>query len=158
MGAVIALLFFSTNVAGLIGGARILESMAHAGEIPPAVGHRTQSGVPRNALLVVTVGALLALLLGSLSQILDLLVILITVFSSLSVAAVIVLRRTMPDAPRPFRVPLFPITPLVYLAVALWSVVLSVQASGWDPIIAAGVTVAALLVARPLLARKSKHA
>ena len=103
-------------------------------------------------------GALLALLLGSLSQILDLLVILITVFSSLSVAAVIVLRRTMPDAPRPFRVPLFPITPLVYLAVALWSVVLSVQASGWDPIIAAGVTVAALLVARPLLARKSKHA
>ena len=132
--------------------------MAHAGEIPPAVGHRTQSGVPRNALLVVTVGALLALLLGSLSQILDLLVILITVFSSLSVAAVIVLRRTMPDAPRPFRVPLFPITPLVYLAVALWSVVLSVQASGWDPIIAAGVTVAALLVARPLLARKSKHA
>ena len=80
MGAVIALLFFSTNVAGLIGGARILESMAHAGEIPPAVGHRTQSGVPRNALLVVTVGALLALLLGSLSQILDLLVILITVF------------------------------------------------------------------------------
>ena len=158
MGAVIALLFFSTNVAGMIGGARILESMAHAGEIPPAVGHRTQSGVPRNALLVVTVGALLALLLGSLSQILDLLVILITVFSSLSVAAVIVLRRTMPDAPRPFRVPLFPITPLVYLAVALWSVVLSVQASGWDPIIAAGVTVAALLVARPLLARKSKHA
>ena len=152
MGAVIALLFFSTNVAGLIAGARILESMANAREVPIALSARTDRGVPRNALLVVTAGALLSLLLGSLSEILDLLTVLIAVFSSLSVAAVIVLRKTMPDAPRPFRVPLFPFTPLLYLAVAAWSVVMSVQATGWKPILAAAITVAALLLARPLFA------
>ncbi len=154
MGAVIALLFFSTNVAGLIAGARILESMAHAGEVPAALETRTARGVPRNALLVVTGGSLLSLGLGSLQELLDLLTVLIAVFSALSVAAVLVLRRTMPHAERPFRVPLFPIPPLVYLGVTAWSVFMSVEAAGWEPLGAALVAVLLLLIARPLLANQ----
>jgi hypothetical protein len=65
---------------------------------------------------------------------------------------VIVLRRTMPDAPRPFRVPLYPITPLVYLALAGWSIVASVMEGGWKSVIASLATVAILLAVRPLLA------
>ncbi|MCX5650200.1 MAG: hypothetical protein NTU45_02235, partial [Planctomycetota bacterium] len=92
------------------------------------------------------------LLIGSLGEIFGLLTVLINVFSSLSVAAVIVLRRTMPDAPRPFRVPLYPITPLVYLALAGWSIVASVMEGGWKSVIASVATVAILLAVRPLLA------
>ncbi len=158
MGAVIALLFLSTNVAGLIAGARILESMAHAGEVPPSLGRRTFRGVPRNALLVVTAGALLSLLLGSLGTILDLLTVLIAIFSALSVAAVIVLRRTMPHAHRPFRVPLFPLTPLVYLGVTAWSVFMSIEAAGWQPLLVALIVVLSLLGARPFLTKRPSGA
>jgi APA family basic amino acid/polyamine antiporter len=91
-------------------------------------------------------------LIGSLDEIFGLLTVLINIFSSLSVAAVIVLRRTMPDAPRPFRVPLYPVTPLVYLALAGWTVVASVMEGGWYAVLSSVAVVAVLLAVRPLLA------
>lgn len=155
MTAVIAVLLFSTMVSGMITAARILESMAHAQEIPAWTGVRRADGVPLRALVVVAACSLAALLIGSLAEILDMTTVLVNVFSSLSVAAVLVLRRTMPDAPRPFRVPFFPLTPLVYLALAAWSIGASVVQGGWKAIIASGVAVAALLVLRPFLAPRT---
>ena len=152
MSGVIALLFFSTIVSGTITAARILESMATAGEIPSWVGVREESGIPRRALDVVLLASLAALLIGELGDILDLLTVLINAFSALSVAAVIVLRRTMPDAPRPFRVPLHPIVPIVYLALAGWTIVASAVAGGPRAIVASLVTVAILLAIKRLLA------
>ncbi len=152
MTAVIAALFFSTIVSGTITAARILESMAHAREIPAWTGVRRTDGVPARALLVTLVASLAPLAIGSLDDIFGLLTVLVNIFSSLSVAAVIVLRRTMPDAPRPFRVPLYPVVPLVYLALAAWSVAASVADGGWKSIIASVATVVVLLLFRPLLA------
>ena len=37
--------------------------------------------------------------------------------------AVIVLRRKLPDAPRPFRVPGYPLVPLVFALVMVWIVI-----------------------------------
>jgi APA family basic amino acid/polyamine antiporter len=153
MTAVIAVLLFSTIVSGMITAARILESMAHAGEIPAWAGVRRTNGVPLRGLVVTLVASLAALSIGSLGQILDMLNVLVAVFSSLSVAAVLVLRRTMPDAPRPFRVPLFPVTPLVYLALAAWSVVVGAIEGGVRAIVASAIAVGALLLIRPLLVR-----
>ena len=76
---------------------------------------------------------------------------LVNFFSSLSVAAVLVLRRTMPDAPRPFRVPLYPVTPIIYMALAGWSIVASVMDGGLNAIIASIAAVAILLFIKPLL-------
>lgn len=154
MTAAIALLLFSTVVSGMITAARILESMAHAGEIPAWMGVRRANGVPLRGLTVVALLSLASLGLGSLGQILDMLTVLVNIFSSLSVAAVLVLRRTMPDTPRPFRVPLYPFTPIVYLALAAWTVVASVITGGWFAIAASLVTVVVLLAVRPLLARR----
>lgn len=153
MTVVISALLFSTIVPLILSGARVLESMAHAREVPAWLGHRRANGVPLVGLLVVTGLSIAALGIGSLGEILDLLTILITVFSSLSVAAVIVLRRTMPDAPRPFRVPWYPLTPLVYLGLSAWSVVASVSSTGWRGVIVSSLTVVGLLIMRPLLAR-----
>ena len=41
-------------------------------------------------------------------------------FYALTVLAVIVLRVRHPDRSRPYRVPWFPVFPLVYLAASLW--------------------------------------
>ncbi len=148
MTAVIALLLFSTITSGLITGARILESMAKAREIPASIGVRRANGVPLRALLLIAVLSLASLAIGSLNNILDMLTVLVNVFSSLSVAAVIVLRRTMPNTPRPFRVPFYPFTPLLYLALAGWSIVASIQNGGWYAINASIIAVLTLLALR----------
>ncbi|MEY4118329.1 MAG: hypothetical protein RLZZ116_1657 [Planctomycetota bacterium] len=153
LAGVIALLFFSTIVSGTITAARILESMAHAAEIPAWAGVRNAHGVPVRGLVITLVASSAALAIGNLDDIFGLLTVLINIFSSLSVAAVIVLRRTMPEAPRPFRVPLYPFTPLLYLALAGWSIVASVIEGGWKAVIASVATVAILLVIKPLLNR-----
>jgi APA family basic amino acid/polyamine antiporter len=44
----------------------------------------------------------------------------IVAFSTLAVAAVIVLRVRRPGAPRPFRVPGYPWVPLLFIAVNVW--------------------------------------
>ena len=151
LAGVIALLFFSTMVSGTITAARILESMAHAREIPAAAGVRNAHGVPVNGLVITLVASAASLAIGNLDDIFGLLTVLINIFSSLSVAAVIVLRRTMPDAPRPFRVPLYPFTPILYLALAGWSIVASVIEGGWKAVIASLATVVILLIIKPLL-------
>jgi APA family basic amino acid/polyamine antiporter len=155
MTAVIAVLLFSTMVSGTITAARILESMAHAGELPAPLGERRADGVPMRGLVATVVASLAALAIGSLGEILGLLTVLVNVFSALSVAAVLVLRRTMPDAPRPFRVPLFPLPPVVYLALAGWSVAASALDGGLRAVLASAATVAILLALRPLLARRA---
>jgi len=151
MTAVIALLLFSTIVSGLITSARICESMARAGEIPAWAGVRRANGVPLRALTLMTALSAAMLAIGPLGEILDLLTVLIAVFSSLSVAAVIVLRRTMPDAPRPFRVPLYPLTPIAYLAIAAWGIVSSVLAGGLRAVASSLIAIAVLFALRPLL-------
>jgi len=147
----IALLFFSTMVSGTITAARILESMAHAREIPAWAGVRNAHGVPVRGLVITLVASVASLAIGNLDDIFGLLTVLINIFSSLSVAAVIVLRRTMPDAHRPFRVPLYPFTPILYLALAGWSIVASVIEGGWKAVIASAATVAILLILKPAL-------
>ncbi len=151
MSGVIALLFFSTIVSGIITGARILESMSHANEIPSWTGIRLVNGVPMRALLVTAVASLVSLAIGNLQDILGLLTVLINVFSSLSVAAVLILRKTMPDAPRPFRVPFYPVTPIIYMLLAGWSIAISVMDGGLNAIIASVATVAILLLIKPLI-------
>jgi APA family basic amino acid/polyamine antiporter len=151
LAGVIALLFFSTIVSGTITAARILESMAHAREIPAWTGVRSPRGVPTRGLVATALASAACLALGNLGDIFGLLTVLINVFSSLSVAAVIVLRRTMPDAPRPFRVPLYPFTPLLYLALAGWSITASVIEGGWKSVITSVAIVALLLAIRPVL-------
>ena len=151
MAAVIALLFFSTMVSGIITGVRIIESMAHSREIPAWIGVRLANGVPMRALIVLTVASLASLAIGNLNDILGLLTVLINIFSSLSVAAVIVLRKTMPDAPRPFRVPFYPVTPIISIVLAVWSIAISVMDGGLNSVIASVAAVGILLLIKPLI-------
>ena len=151
MTAAIALLLLSTVVSGVITGARILESMARAGEAPAWLGERRADGVPQRALLVVAGLSAAALAIGSLGELLDLLTVLVNVFSALTVAALFVLRRTMPDAPRPFKVPLYPWVPAIYLALAGWTVLSSIMTGGARAAWASCASVIILLALRPLV-------
>ena len=56
--------------------------------------------------------------------------------------ALILLRRREPDRPRPFRVPLYPLTPLLFCAVNAWLLWSSLAYTGWGALL--GVAVVAL--------------
>jgi APA family basic amino acid/polyamine antiporter len=51
----------------------------------------------------------------------------LVLFSAMAVAAVLVLRKRRPELPRPFRVPLYPWTPLLFIAFSVWILVFTLR-------------------------------
>jgi amino acid transporter len=74
-------------------------------------------------------------------------------FFVLSGVALFVLRRRWPDHPRPFRVPLYPITPLIFIGSSLYLLYSSVVYTGRG----AFVGVAVLIIGGILLYVRKHH-
>jgi APA family basic amino acid/polyamine antiporter len=105
--AVIALLTTTnTSLLALTATSRLTYGMAEAGALPDAVGRVSRrTGAPSAGILVAVVGAVAFALIGDLTFVAS-----VTDFAVYAVflavnAAVIALRRTAPDAARPFRIP-----------------------------------------------------
>jgi amino acid transporter len=98
------------------------------------------------------IGALLAAS-GTFAQLIALDVFSTFLFGGLSVAALLKLRRSEPAMPRPYRVPLYPLVPLLFLALSLVLLVASVLADprltgGYLAYLALGLPMFLLLEAR----------
>ncbi len=78
------------------------------------------SGAPAVALITQGVVTSIILLSGRVDQIQQYAGFTVTLFASLAVSCVIVLRIRRPDAERPFRAWGYPISPLLFLAVSIW--------------------------------------
>lgn len=105
----------------LVGQTRVLFSMARDGLLPRGLATLSRHyHTPSRATLVI---GLIALLLAETVRVLTLqqLVVIGALFAYLFVAAgVIVMRQTMPGLPCGFRVPLFPLVPMLSIACSLW--------------------------------------
>ncbi|MEE8240074.1 MAG: hypothetical protein V3R16_02300, partial [Nitrospirales bacterium] len=66
----------------------------------------------------------------------------LTIFSALAVAAVMVLRLRAPALDRPFRIPLYPLPPLAYLAVAALIVTYAIVERPVESVLAMGTVLA----------------
>ncbi len=77
-------------------------------------------GTPANAVLAQGVLAALFALSGSFEQILTYYAFLDFFFFTLAVVGVMILRKTEPNLPRPFRVWGYPVTPLIFVGIAVW--------------------------------------
>ncbi len=119
IGAVISI--FSVTLVTMYGQTRILFAMSRDGMIPAVfskVSPKTQTPVT-NTLVVATIVGLLAAFVP-LDYLWDLVSIgTLSAFIVVSLA-VIILRKTMPDLPRGFRVPLFPLIPVLSIAACLY--------------------------------------
>jgi APA family basic amino acid/polyamine antiporter len=118
-GAVISI--FSVTLVVIYGQTRILFAMSRDGMIPPLfhkLNPRTLTPVPAT-LIVATVVSLLAgvLPIDFLAEMTS--IGTLVAFLVVSVG-VMVLRRTQPDLPRGFRVPLYPIVPIASIAGCIW--------------------------------------
>jgi amino acid transporter len=114
-------------------------------------------GVPRKALLAEGAVALLLVMFGSFTQsgfntMVEYLTPVYWLFLSLSSVALIILRRRFPRVPRPVRVPLYPLLPLLFFGLCLYMLYSSVTVVGYGAFLGIGV----LLVGAVVLAGLSR--
>jgi basic amino acid/polyamine antiporter, APA family len=84
------------------------------------LSHRTR--VPVYAVLLQAVWASVLAISGTFDQLSDYVIFASWIFYGLVTSSVFVLRRTMPDAPRPYKTLGYPMMPLVFVLVAGWLV------------------------------------
>lgn len=102
----------------VLAGARVYYAMAQDGLFFRGVGQLNAHGVPRNGLIVQCIWASLLTLSGTYGDLLDYVIFAVLIFYVLTIAGVFVLRRTRPDADRPYRALGYPILPAIYVVAA----------------------------------------
>src|SRR5207244_7972256 len=75
-------------------------------------------GTPALAVAFSALWSMVLAVSGTFEQLFTYVVFASWIFAALAAASVFVLRRRRPDAPRPFRVPGYPVTPALFIAAA----------------------------------------
>lgn len=109
---------FGCNNSLILSGARVYNAMANDQLFIPAAKRLNAKGVPAVALWIQGIWASLLALSGNYGALLDYIVFTVLVFYILTIAGIFVLRRKMPDAPRPYKAFGYPFIPLLYIAMA----------------------------------------
>lgn len=141
----------------LIAASRALLEMGRVGYLPPALGRvHERTKTPVAALVANLAIGLVALATGQTGDI-----ILISVFGALglyvlSSISVIVLRSTEPGLARPYRAPLYPMTPLVALALSLVCLAAMVWTYPWHALIFAAIVASAWVAWAALVPRERR--
>ena len=121
MAAAILISTFGCVNGMLLAGARVYYAMSRDGLFFKSVGRLSRrSNSPVNSLWVQWGWTCLLCLSGSYGQLLDYVIFAVLVFYILTIAGLFVLRRTRPDAVRPYRAFGYPVLPALYIVMALW--------------------------------------
>jgi len=142
MSLAISLLLVSTMSAMVLAGPRVLERMGEDLTALRPLAARNRRGAPMRAVLVHQGLALGFVLTDSFAGVLSFAGFTLTLFALLTVAGVWRLRLSEPDLPRPFRVPLYPLPPLLFAVASL----LGLLFLAWErplPVVLAGLLLAA---------------
>ena len=143
-GAVLSLLLISTVSAMIIAGPRVLRAIGEDYPLFGALGRTNKAGVPSIAIYVQAGVAVFFIISSSFQSILIFSGFLLALNSFLAVAGLFVLRVREPDLRRPYRVTLFPFTPLVYLALTGWTLVYVVIDRPVEAALASGLILAGI--------------
>jgi basic amino acid/polyamine antiporter, APA family len=112
---------FGCNNGLILSGARVYYAMAKDGLFFRNVAklHPVYK-TPAVSLMVQMVWTCILCISGSYGQLLDYIVFAVLVFYILTIAGVFILRRTHPDAVRPYRAVGYPVLPAIYIVMALF--------------------------------------
>jgi basic amino acid/polyamine antiporter, APA family len=111
-------MLLSTLSAYVLIGPRVVYAMARAGQFPAIAARLSaRAGTPVVATVLQTSVALLLLWTGSFENLIIYAGVGLSIFASLAVSSIYVLRSRQPALDRPFRTPGYPVTPAVFLVV-----------------------------------------
>jgi APA family basic amino acid/polyamine antiporter len=121
MAAAILISTFGCVNGMLLAGARVYYAMSRDGLFFKSVGKLSgRSGTPVNSLWVQWAWTCLLCLSGSYGQLLDYVIFAVLIFYILTIVGLFVLRRTQPEAPRPYKAFGYPVLPALYIVMAAW--------------------------------------
>ncbi len=115
--------FLATVNAFVITGPRVYHAMAHDRSFPAIAGRTNRDGVPAYGMVAQSATAVLLLHATSFQDLYRYAAIGLSLFALLFITAVFVLRRRQPSQPRPFRVPLYPWVPRVFIVITMFMAV-----------------------------------
>jgi APA family basic amino acid/polyamine antiporter len=101
-------------------GPRVTMSMGEDNPLIRFLARKNRNGIPFNALLLQLVLVNLLLLTRSFESVVKYIGFALLLCSLLTVIGVMVLRRTRPELPRPYKVWAYPLPPLVFSAITIW--------------------------------------
>ena len=122
MSGMIAAVLVATVSGFLLAGSRVTQAVTAGTRRLAWAGVRSGDGVPRRALAVQIGIALLLIATSTFEQVVAYAGVVLNLMNLLAVLGVMRLRRTAPDLPRPFRVPLYPFVPLGFAAISCWMI------------------------------------
>jgi APA family basic amino acid/polyamine antiporter len=108
---------------GFLTGSRVPFTIARGGMMPGMLGRLSSRGVPVVAVVTLGVWASVLALTGTFDMLTDIYIFVLWVFYGVIGSTVLVLRRTMPHAERPYRVWGYPVAPALFLLVTAFLVI-----------------------------------
>jgi basic amino acid/polyamine antiporter, APA family len=110
---------FGCNNGLILAGARVYHTMAKDGLFFKKTATLNKNGVPEFALWIQCAMACLLCLSGRYNDLLDMVSFVVVLFYALTILGIFVLRKKMPDAPRPYKAFGYPVLPVIYIILAL---------------------------------------
>ncbi|MEM6638807.1 MAG: amino acid permease [Pseudomonadota bacterium] len=123
IGLTLAALLTSTVSAMLLAAPRVLQVIGQDYAVFARLARENSHGVPATAIYVQGATAVIFVVSGSFETILLFSGFVLALNTLVTVLGLIILRVLEPGLARPFRVPLYPLPPLVFLALTCWTLV-----------------------------------
>jgi len=150
---VLSLLLISTVSAMTIAGPRVLQVIGEDYALFGKLARKNEDGIPALAIYVQSAVALVFVLVSSFQSILFFSGFVLSLNTMGTVIGAFVLRWRQPDLPRPYRMWLYPLPALIFLALTLWSLVYIARSQPKEALLAAALIAVGATVY--LLARRS---
>lgn len=118
MAGLIMVSTFGCNSGLILSGARVYYAMSQEGLFFKGASKLNKADVPGYSLWIQCIWASVLCLSGTYNDLLDYATFVSLIYYAVTIAGIFVLRRTEPDAERPYKVPGYPITPFIYILLA----------------------------------------
>lgn len=156
IGVGIMISVFGATNAYIFTGPRVLYALAHDGHLPfgDFFGKVNKNSVPGNAIWAMSILSCIYALSGQFNLLTDFAVFAIWLFIVLTFIGVFILRRKAPDIERSYKVPLYPVVPVIALLAGLFVLINQIFTN--TPLAAASIIIT--LIGLPIYeAMRKKH-
>ena len=142
MSLLIVLGLIASAGAFLVAGSRMIEAMGQRHRGLGWLAVRRSGGGPVVAIVFQSLGAMLMMQTEQAEPLLIWVGLTLSLFTFLTVTAVIVLRLREPDLPRPYRTWGYPLTPILFLAIQTWVMLQTIRWNPWTALASGGLLAA----------------
>ncbi|MBN8701683.1 MAG: amino acid permease [Bacteroidetes bacterium] len=120
MGLIIALLLLASVSSMIFAGPRVIETIGSDFKLFKLFARRSKNESPIYAILLQGIIAILFVITAKFDEVITYISFTLNLFLLITVLGLIVLRVRQPNLPRPYKTPLYPLIPILFLLISGW--------------------------------------